>query len=72
MKYLKHFLIMLNVKHIHDEVYTKTKLAEAIDCVPGVSLHCVEGIHSIQTGKRDTKDGVLKWEHQADPPVCGT
>jgi hypothetical protein len=29
---------MLTVKHIRDEVYTKTNLAESIDCDPGFIL----------------------------------
>jgi hypothetical protein len=55
MKCLKHFLIMLNAKHIHDEVYSNTKLAEATDRVPGFSLHCVKGFRSIQNGKKGTQ-----------------
>jgi hypothetical protein len=73
MTYIKHFLIMLTVKHIHDEVYTNTKLAEAILYrVPVFSLRGVEGFRIIQTKKRDTTDGVVKREHQSDPPFCGT
>jgi hypothetical protein len=55
MKYFKHFLIMLTVKHIRDKVYTKTTRSESTDLVPGVSLHCVEGFRSIHNGKKGHK-----------------
>jgi hypothetical protein len=51
-KYLKSLLILLTVRHVRGEVYTKTKLAEATDRVPGFSLRCVEGFRSIQNGKK--------------------
>jgi hypothetical protein len=47
MKYVNNLSIILNVKHIRDEVYIKERLAEATDRVPGFSLRCVEGFQSI-------------------------
>jgi hypothetical protein len=70
MKYLRHFLIMLTVKHIHVEVYTKAKLAEATGRVPGFSLCCVGGFRSIQSGGKGTQkmvwpSGIIKWIHRS-------
>jgi hypothetical protein len=69
LKYLKHFLIMLTVKHSRDEVYMKTNLAEATYRVPGFSLCCVEGFCSIQTEKGTQKmvwsSGSIKWIHHS-------
>jgi hypothetical protein len=50
-------------------VYTKTKLSEA-DRVPGFSLHCVEGFHTIQTGGKGTHkmvwtSGIITRVHRA-------
>jgi hypothetical protein len=51
MKYVNHLLI-LGVKHIRDEVYTKERLA---DRVPGFILRCVEGLRSIQNRKKGSQ-----------------
>jgi hypothetical protein len=66
MTYIKPFLKMLAVNHIRDEVYTKTKLAEATYHVPGASPRCVEGFRSVQNGQKGTKkmvwsSGRIKW-----------
>jgi hypothetical protein len=50
-------MIRETVTHIREQVYTRGALADATDRVPGFSLQCVKGFHSIQT---NTKKNTMK------------
>jgi hypothetical protein len=58
MSYENNIIIVLSVKNITDEIYTKEELAEATDFVPGFSLYYVEVFRSILNGKKGSQQMV--------------